>query len=138
MEKMRILTLGTFDLFHWGHAEFLSKCSQLGDLTVGVNTDEFVLQYKGQAPVVPFKERVYLLSALGYQWGTNSSAGREYIENFRPDILAIGSDWARKDYLKQIDMTQDLLDEMRISLIYIPYTKGVSSTWIRERMCGIL
>ena len=51
-----------------------------------------------------------------------------------PDIIAIGTDWARKDYYKQMQFTQDWLDEQNISLMYIPYTKGISSTEIKTRI----
>jgi glycerol-3-phosphate cytidylyltransferase-like family protein len=50
------------------------------------------------------------------------------------DIVAIGSDWARKDYYKQMQFDQDWLDERNISLIYIPYTKGISSTLIKQKI----
>ena len=52
----------------------------------------------------------------------------------RPNIVAIGTDWAKKDYYKQMQFTQDWLDEKDISLIYIPYTKGISSTEIKTRL----
>ena len=51
-----------------------------------------------------------------------------------PNIVAIGTDWAKKDYYKQMQFTQDWLDEKDISLIYIPYTKGISSTEIKTRL----
>jgi glycerol-3-phosphate cytidylyltransferase-like family protein len=56
------------------------------------------------------------------------------IEMHSPDIVAIGSDWARKDYYKQMMFDQDWLDERGIALLYIPYTKGISSTAIKGRM----
>ena len=56
------------------------------------------------------------------------------IEDCKPDVIAIGSDWARKDYYKQMQFDQDWLDERNISLIYIPYTKGISSTLIKQKI----
>ena len=56
------------------------------------------------------------------------------IEAVNPDIIAIGSDWARKDYYKQMGFTQDWLDENYISLMYIPYTTGISTTELKRRM----
>jgi hypothetical protein len=52
----------------------------------------------------------------------------------KPDYVLIGSDWARKDYYKQMGFTQDWLDARGIGLIYIPYTKGISSTEIKKRI----
>ena len=41
---MKVYTGGTFDLFHRGHLEFLKSISQIGDVVVSLNTDEFVSQ----------------------------------------------------------------------------------------------
>ena len=50
----------------------------------------------------------------------------------QPDFIVIGSDWAKKDYYKQMNFTQEWLDENEIVLIYIPYTQGVSTTEIKN------
>lgn len=101
---------------------------------VGVNTDEFVLAYRGVPPLFSYDERRKLVEALGYEVVPNPSAGRETIAMVEPSVLAIGSDWARKDYYAQIDVDQDFLDSRGISMVYIPYTKGISATEIRSRV----
>lgn len=65
---------------------------------------------------------------------TNDSAGRELIDLIKPDVLAIGSDWARKDYYAQIDVDQDYMDENRISMLYIPRVGTLSSTELKSRV----
>lgn len=136
MEKNRVLTIGTFDLLHWGHIDFLDQCADLGDLTVGVNSDEFVVQFKPEAPIMTQEERMYTVERLGFDVILNESSGRQLIERLNPDILAVGSDWARKDYLKQIDVTQDWLDERHIILAYVPYVQkmSISSSEIKRRI----
>jgi cytidyltransferase-like protein len=130
---MRVLTIGTFDILHFGHINLLQKCAELGELMVGVNSDEFVASYKGVTPIMTLEERRVAIEQLGYVTQPNNEAGQELIRLIRPDILVVGSDWARKDYLKQIDVTQDWLDNAGISLIYIPYTKTISTTEIKRR-----
>jgi len=71
---------------------------------------------------------------LGYRTVKNESAGRELIELEKPDFLVIGSDWAVKDYYAQIDVTQDYLDENDITMVYVPYTRGISSTELKRRV----
>lgn len=130
-----LLTIGTFDVPHVGHASFLRKCEVFADrVIVGVNTDEFVARYKGQPPLYRTTERLALIAELGYPVVRNQSAGRELIEQIEPDVLAIGSDWARKDYYAQIDVDQDFLDSRGIALVYIPYTAGISSSSIKDRV----
>jgi cytidyltransferase-like protein len=132
---MKLLTVGTFDIPHMGHAAFLRKCEQYADnVIVGINSDDFVLRYKGTAPLFKYNEREYLIAMLGYETIRNDSAGRELIEEVGPDIIAIGSDWARKDYYKQINVDQDFLDSYEISMLYIPYTPGISTTSLKERL----
>lgn len=135
---LTVYTGGTFDLPHSGHVNFLRKCAELGEVVVSLNTDEFIEAYKGKPPVMSYKEREAVLSEFSSvskvipNFGDADST--QAILQVNPDIIAIGSDWARKDYYKQMQFTQDWLDERDISLIYIPYTEGISSTEIKRRL----
>ena len=132
----RVLTIGTFDILHHGHIAFLHQCGRLGtELHVGVNTDRFVRQFKPPA-VMGEDERAHALRQLGYHVLLNDGPGRDLIADRGPDVLAIGSDWARKDYLAQVGVTQDWLDERRIILAYVPYVQkmAVSTTDIKRRV----
>lgn len=133
-----LYTGGTFDLFHAGHAKFLERCSRYGKVIVSLNTDEFIEEYKGKPPIISFADRAEVLLACRYVFdvipnygGTDSTIA---IEEVMPDIIAIGTDWARKDYYAQMGFDQDWLDARQIALCYIPYTPGISSTAIKERM----
>ena len=135
---LRVYTGGTFDLFHAGHTAFLKRCAELGTVTVALNTDEFIEAYKGKPPVISYAERAAVL--LGCRWvdavvpNVGGLDSRPSIELVDPDLIVIGSDWARRDYYKQMMFDQDWLDARSIGLCYIPYTKGISSTEIKKRM----
>ena len=135
---LKVYTGGTFDLPHSGHVNFLRKCAQLGSVYVSLNTDEFIQEYKGASPVMSFDERLEVLSEYRSVHVVMSNDGgadsKEAILQVKPDIIAIGSDWARKDYYAQMGFDQDWLDEQGISLIYIPYTRGISTTDIKRRL----
>ena len=136
---LTLYTGGTFDLFHAGHVKFLERCSQISDeVMVSLNTDEFIEAYKGKPPVMTYQERLTTLAGCRYVDRVIPNVGgadsKVAIDRVRPDIVAIGSDWARKDYYKQMQFDQDWLDERNISLIYIPYTRGISSTDIKRRL----
>lgn len=140
---MRVLTIGTFDLLHFGHIAFLRECKKLagGDpVTVGVNTDRFAATFK-PAPILTEDERMFAVDQAGYDTALNDGPGLDLIGETRqgaPMILAIGSDWAPpRDYLTQIGATQAQLDQWRITLAYIPYQLTpypVSSSSIRARI----
>jgi glycerol-3-phosphate cytidylyltransferase len=135
---LTVYTGGTFDLYHSGHANFLARCAELGQVIVSLNTDEFIEAYKGKRPVISYEERcAVLLSCRSVSDVIPNYGGADSkpaIEMTAPDILAIGSDWARRDYYAQMGFTQDWLDDRGISLIYIPYTAGISSTAIKARL----
>jgi glycerol-3-phosphate cytidylyltransferase len=133
-----VYTGGTFDLFHAGHVRFLQRCAELGDVVVSLNTDEFIEEYKGKPPVISFSDRREVIRSCRFVTDVITNSGDEdstqAINSVMPDIIAIGSDWAVRDYYKQMNFDQDWLDARGIALIYIPYTQGISSTAIKERM----
>lgn len=138
---MNIYTGGTFDLPHAGHVNFLRQCRRIageGQVTVALNTDEFIQEYKGKAPIMTYKERAKVLMGLKYVDRVFPNKGgadsKPTIEEVKPDAIVIGSDWAKKDYYSQMQFTQEWLDERDILLIYVPYTEGVSTTNVKARI----
>lgn len=138
MTRPIVYTGGTFDLFHHGHAHFLEQASRLGDVVVALNTDDFIRRYKGKPPVNSYVERATVLAACRYVTTVTPNDGgadsRPTIERIRPGIIAIGTDWAIRDYYAQMGFTQEWLDERGILLVYLPYTLGVSTTELRRRL----
>lgn len=135
---MKLLTGGTYDLFHWGHVEFLKKCRKLSDnVVVAVNQDEFVAQYKHK-PIMTTEERVRVLESCRYVdkviVNPVEPSWFSVVEKVGPDIIAIGSDWVNKDYYKQMKISRAELDGMGIALVYLDYTPEISSTIIRDRL----
>lgn len=138
---MRIYTGGTFDLLHSGHINFLRQCKKIaGDdsVTVALNTDEFIKEFKGKPPIMSFEERRSLLLGIKFvdEVIANDSGAdsKPTILTVMPEAIIIGSDWAKKDYYGQMGFTQEWLDEHNITLIYIPYTEGVTTTKVKERI----
>ena len=133
-----LYTGGTFDLFHYGHVNFLKQWYLLCDhVVVALNTDEFVCKYKSK-PIMNYEERK--LSLLSCQYvkdvipNTFGQDSKPTILLVKPQIIAVGDDWAQKDYYKQMSFTQQWLEDNGIVLVYIPYTKGISSSEIKKRL----
>jgi len=133
---MKVLTIGSFDLLHEGHIKLFERCARLGELWVGLNSDEFVLHYKKKKPSIPYDTRAAVIKALRsvHRVEMNYGQGAALIRRVDPDILAVGSDWMLKDYLAQIDMTEYELEKRNILLIYLPYTKNISTTKLKENL----
>jgi len=139
-----IYTGGTFDLLHKGHIRFLKACRRLagvnGRVIVALNTDAFIEAYKGNPPIMDFAERQELLLATKYVDGVVANEfgadSKPTIFKVMPDLIVIGDDWAKKDYYAQMQFTQDWLDQHGIQLVYVPYTQGISTTDLKQRIAG--
>lgn len=135
---MRIITLGTFDLVHIGHLKLLNKCARLGCVTIGLNTDEFIEKYKGNPPIMTYGERLSTLRMVcDCQILPNSQedgSAKGVILKSKAELIVIGSDWARKDYVGQLGLDWDWLDDNGIGICYLNYTKDISTTKIKERI----
>ena len=134
-----VYTGGTFDLFHDGHVNLLKRCKLLADkVIVSLNTDDFIFNYKGSYPIMSYEQRKVILESCVYVDSVipniNGKNSKTSILEVNPDIIAIGSDWAYKDYYTQMGFDQQWLDDHNIMLLYIPYTGTISSTKIKNRI----
>ncbi|HUS01753.1 MAG TPA: adenylyltransferase/cytidyltransferase family protein [Chitinophagaceae bacterium] len=132
-----IYVIGVFDLFHRGHLELLRKAKELGEnLIVAVNSDAKVGSYK-RKPVVPEYDRLEIVKACRYvneAFIIDGYAQQEYIEKYNIDAIIHGDDWGRERYLHQICVTEAYLKERKTELILLPYTSGVSTSQILNRI----
>ena len=142
MSRFIVYTGGTFDILHKGHINLLKSCKKIsgydGKVVVGLNTDDFIERYKGNAPYRSYIDRKAVLEACKYVDEVIPNEGGEdstlVLDKVSPAFIVVGSDWAKKDYYKQMGFTQKWLDERNITLIYTPYTEGISSTLIKTKI----
>lgn len=135
-------TGGTFDLFHAGHVNLLRACRNLsgdsGKVVVALNSDEFINEYKGSPPICSYHERKAVLESCVFVdevvLNVGGADSKPAIDLVRPDYIAIGSDWQDRDYCAQMGFTNEWLLGRKIELIYVPYTIGISSTAIKNRI----
>ena len=124
----KVITYGSFDLFHEGHYQLLRRAKELGDyLIVGVTTEHFD-RMRGKLNLVdPIKVRMDNVWNTGFadEIIVEDHEGQkiEDIQRYGIDIFTLGSDWVgRFDYLNQY-----------CKVIYLPRTAGISSSDIRNR-----
>lgn len=97
-----VLTSGTFDLFHIGHAEYLERAKAMGDiLIVGVDSDAKVRDRKGpHRPVVSEEERVGILSHVRHVDVITLKGAKDpknnLIKLLRPDVLVLSKSTKHK------------------------------------------
>lgn len=137
-----VISLGTFDLVHRGHLKLFKRCRELagsGKVIIGLNTDEFVTKYKGKPPIMTYQERYDTIMETGLvdqiiPNGQETGDARQIIKDSGADLIVVGSDWARKDYVGQIGVNWDWLDRQDIGICFIKYTPGVSTTELKRRI----
>lgn len=123
----KVITYGTYDLFHRGHYNLLKRAKDLGDfLIVGVTTDNFDLERGKMNTCNNVMERIEAVKATGLadQIVIEEYKGQKIddIQKYGVDIFAIGSDWEGYfDYLKEF-----------CEVVYLPRTQGISSTQLRQ------
>ena len=124
-EGRRIITFGTFDLFHVGHVNVLRRARALGDwLTVGVSSDELNAKKKGRRPYFGIAERLAIVGDSRFVDEVFIEESLEqkadYIRQYRADVLVMGDDWqGRFDHYGSI-----------CEVIYLARTPEISSSEI--------
>ncbi|HHV2697797.1 adenylyltransferase/cytidyltransferase family protein [Escherichia coli] len=123
----RVITFGTFDVFHIGHVNILKRAKEFGDLLiVGVSSDSLNFSKKQRYPIYSQEERIEIISSLKFvdHVFTEESLDLklEYIRKYEANLLVMGDDWkGRFDWVK---------DECEV--IYLPRTPSISTTEIIE------
>ncbi len=124
----KVITYGSFDLFHEGHSNLLRNAKALGDyLIVGVTTEQYD-ETRGKLNIVDsLSERIEYVKKSGFadEIIVEDHVGQkvEDIQKYGIDIFTVGSDWEGKfDYLKDF-----------CEVVYLPRTQNVSSTLLRGK-----
>ena len=101
----KVFVNGTFDIIHRGHLELLNYAKKLGDVCVGIDTDDCVRGKKGTGrPIHNQYERKFLLENLKsvdkVVFFSSEPEFEELIKSLNPDIIIVGSDWKEKSTIK--------------------------------------
>lgn len=127
-------TQGVFDMFHIGHLNLLNRAkAQCDYLIVGVNSDRLVEEYKNRTPVISEDSReeiVENIKAVDEAHIVNTLDKLVVLEEYPFDAVFIGSDWKGTE---RWNRTERDLKEKGIDVVYLPYTKEVSSSKLRPK-----
>ena len=133
--KLKGYMQGYYDMFHVGHLNVIKRAAKLCDeLTVGVMIDEECLRNKGHLPTIPFKDRIEIIK--------NIKGVHDAVPVYEDDIL---KDWDPGDFkivfICEVHRTKPGWEETAkrlskegVTIIYMPYTYGISSSGIRDRI----
>lgn len=128
---------GVFDMFHIGHLNLLRRARQrCSTLVVGVASDEYVADLKGERPVIPLEERVAIVEELRIvdEVIVDHSEDKTLAWRHRPfDAIFKGDDWqgTPKGFRLEAQMA-----ELGVDVVYFPYTGHTSSTQLRAYLAS--
>ncbi len=120
---MRIITFGTYDVFHVGHVNILERARAKGDyLIVGVSSDALNMSKKGRNPIYSQDDRIHILKSLRCVDEVfveeSLELKEQYLIDHKADMLVMGDDWEGKfDHLKHV-----------CDVVYLPRTPSISTT----------
>lgn len=127
-------TTGVYDLFHVGHLNLLKNAKGMCDkLIVGVTVDELVA-YKGKQAMIPFEDRIEIVRSIKYVDAAVPQYDMDKLtacKKLGAKFLFVGDDWYATDKWREYEKK---FEQEGISIVYFPYTKGISSTQITKAL----
>ncbi len=142
---------GAFDMFHYGHLlgiqNALKYCDQL---IVAVSTDEVIREYKHREPIIPFEQRLAIVSAI--KGVSIAIPQHDLYDKLGPvnalgcDVIFTSSEYLRSNYtgkemtpkeqagVERWETFQEQAMESGLNVIYLPRTDSVSTTEIKDRV----
>ncbi len=126
LKLIRVITFGTYDLFHYGHDNLFRRCKNYGtELIVGISSDEFNI-IKGKKSVNKFEKRLEDVKNNQYVDSTFIEESFEkknhYILEQDADLLIMGDDWENK------------FDWVSCMTKYLPRTLNISTSLLKSKI----
>ncbi len=124
------------DILHSGHIHLLKAAQPYGKIIVGLLTDKAIAEYK-RIPCMPYTQRKMVVENIKWVSEAISQASFDYVPNLRklkPKYVVHGSDWRRGIQKKMRARVIEVIKEWGGRLVEPPYTKGISSSLLIERI----
>ena len=132
----RIYMCFSTDVVHSGHINIIKKAEQLGDLTIGVLSDEAISSFK-RYPLMPFEERKVLFENIAGVKKVVEQKELSYknvLLELKPDIVVHGDDW-KEGFQKPIrDEVIEVLNSYGGELVEFPYNKDAKYDELDKQM----
>ena len=136
MNKKKVYVAMSADLIHPGHLNIIKKASTLGEVTIGLLTDEAIASYK-RLPYLEFDQRKQIVENIKGVHKVISQETLDYRPNLlkiMPDFVVHGDDWKEGIQSTTRSQVAETIKKWGGELIEVPYTPGISSTKINESL----
>lgn len=124
------------DIIHPGHLNIIHEAQKLGDVIVGVLTDEAIASYK-RLPYLNYEQRSLIVNSLKGVAQVIPQTTLDYVPNvelIKPDFVVHGDDWKEGIQRETRQRVIDAIAKWGGKVIDIPYTKGISSSQLNSKL----
>lgn len=123
------------DMLHHGHLNVINEAAKLGEVIIGLVTDEAAASYK-RLPLIPYEQRKIIVESIKGVSRVVPQKSLDYTENLKllkPDYVVHGDDWKSGVQSQARQKVADVLKEWGGQVIDVPYTKDISSTELIQK-----
>ena len=136
MQKKSVYVGMSADMIHPGHLNIIKEACKLGSVTVGVLTDAAIASYK-RLPYLNYDQRAEIVANIKGVDRVVPQTTLDYVPNLRmlkPDFVVHGDDW--KEGVQKLTRQRiiEAMAEWGGKVVDIPYTQGISSTAMNQRL----
>ena len=127
------------DIIHPGHLNIIKKGQELGEVTIGLLTDQAISSYK-RLPYLTYDQREEILNNIKGVVNVIKQDTLDYTENLKiikPDYVVHGDDWKEGVQRSTREKVVKTLKKWNGQVIDIPYTKGINSTLLQGKIMDI-
>ena len=124
------------DIVHPGHINIIKVASELGEVMVGLFTDEAIASYK-PAPIMKYEDRKIVIENIKGVSRVVPQLTKDYEDNLRkykPAYMVHGTDWREGPLAKVREHAIEVMAEWGGKIVEPEYTKGISSSQIKKEM----
>ena len=118
------------DMIHHGHINILEKARELGEVTVGLMTDDAIRNYK-RNPLLNYDQRKMIIENIVGVKQVIPQHSLDYepnLKSLKPDYVVHGTDWREGVQKTARDKVLKIISKWGGKIIEPEYTKDISST----------
>ena len=124
---VKVWVNGSFDVLHIGHIRLLEYANKLGNVKVGIDSDERIKEFKGKnRPFNSLSDRIEFLHSIKYvdnvEVFNTTEELKQLIKQYQPDYMVIGSDYKTKpivgaEFIKEIIFFERIEDKSTTKIL---------------------
>ncbi|MEG1459293.1 MAG: adenylyltransferase/cytidyltransferase family protein [Acetivibrio sp.] len=135
-EKNLVYVPMAVDIVHPGHINIIKKAAELGEVMVGLFTDEAIASYKNP-PYMDYETRKIVIENIKGVSRVVPQKTRDYEPNlreFKPNYMVHGTDWRQGPLADVRQKAVDTMKEWGGEVVEPEYTEGISSSEIKKKI----